>query len=365
MNKQPTITDKPNRTRISICIPAYNRPTELAELLESIAAQGEGPWDVVICEDHSPRGDEIESVVIRFAERNPWLHVSFERNARNLGYDANLRQLIERASGEFTMFVGDDDLLLPNSLWHTIDATSHPCVGVILRAWLSVDKSTGETLEEFRYFSNDRVFPASQQSAAALFRRSIFISGLTVRRDAAHALATADLDGTLLYQLYLVAELASNHDSYYVSIPTVTRREGGEHFFGSAAAEKFRFAPRELTVQHSLNFILGIFQVAEYSAKQMPDGKKFVQLVQKDFARYSYPMLDIQARRSSGLRFARYALELARMGMKRSAYFWLYFVALLFLGPRTCAWAVRAAKHLLGHTPNLGGSTGLPAKPRS
>jgi abequosyltransferase len=358
------IIAKPSRSLISICIPAYNRPTELADLLESIAAQGEGPWDVVICEDHSPRGDEIESVVSSFMVRNPWLRVSFERNSQNLGYDANLRQLIERANGEFTMFVGDDDLLLPNSLCHIINATGHPGVGVILRAWISIDKSSGETIEEFRYFSDDRVFPAAPQSAAALFRRSIFISGLTVRRDAAQALATPDIDGTLLYQLYLVAHLANNHDSYYVSTPTVTRREGGEHFFGSAAAEKSRFAPRELSEQHSLNFIRGIFQVAEYSAKQLPAGDEFIHLVQQDFARYSYPMLDIQARRISGLRFARYAGELARIGLKRSAFFWLYVIALLCLGPRVCAGAVRATKHVLGRTPNLGGSTGLPARPR-
>lgn len=358
------INTHPSRPQLSVCIPSYNRPTELVEVLESIAAQGEGPWDVVIFEDHSPRGDEIESVVSGFADRYPWLRVSFERNPQNLGYDGNLRRLIERADGEFTMFVGDDDVLLPGSLHHTVDATRHPGVGVILRAWRSADKFSGETIEEFRYFPDDRVFPASPQSAAALFRRSIFISGLTIRRDAALALATADIDGTLLYQLYLVARLACSHDSYYISIPTVTRRVGGEHFFGSAAAEKGRFAPRELTEQHSLNFICGIFQVAAYSAKQMPAGAEFEHLVQQDFARYSYPMLDIQARRISRLRLAHYAGELARIGLGRSGYFWLYSIALFCLGSRACAWAVRAVKHVLGRTPNLGGAVGVPAPPR-
>jgi glycosyltransferase involved in cell wall biosynthesis len=351
----------PHRPLISICIPAYNRPSELVEVLNSIAIQGEGPWDVVICEDHSPRGDEIELVVTEFAIQHPWLRLNFYRNLQNLGYDGNLRRLIERAEGEFTMFVGDDDLLLPGSLHQTVDATRYPGVGVILRAWRSSVKFTGEVIEEFFYFPDNRVFPASAESAAALFRRSIFISGLTIRRDAALALATAEIDGTLLYQLYLVGRIACSHNSYYISNPTVMRRVGGQHFFGSAAAEKGRFAPRELTVQHSLNFIRGIFHVAAYTAKHMPANAEFEQLVRQDFARYSYPMLDIQARRISRFRLAIYVGDLAHLGLWRSVYFWIYTISLFCLGPRLCAYTIRTIKHILGRTPNLGGAAGLPA----
>jgi glycosyltransferase involved in cell wall biosynthesis len=40
--------------RLSVCIPAYNRPAELRQLLESIAAQDYPHYEVVICEDASP-----------------------------------------------------------------------------------------------------------------------------------------------------------------------------------------------------------------------------------------------------------------------------------------------------------------------
>lgn len=345
--------------RLSVCIPAYNRPDELQEVLESIAGQGCGDWDVVVCEDHSPRAEEIEAVVVAFCARHPWLRVDFSRNATNLGYDGNLRRLIERATGVYVMFVGDDDILAVDSLVRTAEATRGRDLGVVLRAWTSSDKTSGRTIEEFRYFRDDRVFPASHQSAAALFRRAIFISGLTVHRKAALALSTSQIDGTLLYQLYLVARLASTNDSYYISVPTVTRRVGGEHFFGSSEVERGRFAPKQLTEQHSLTFVRGIFHVATFASRAMPDGQAFRDLVMQDFARYSYPMLEIQARRVSRLRFARYFRELARTGLGGSTYFWAYCVALLGFGPSACSWALRSAKRVLGRTPNLGGASGV------
>ena len=43
------------RNSFSICIPAYNRPEELRELLASIATEGPGDWEILVSEDHSPK----------------------------------------------------------------------------------------------------------------------------------------------------------------------------------------------------------------------------------------------------------------------------------------------------------------------
>ena len=351
-------TQFPIQPRLTVCIPAYNRPVELGEVLESIASQGVGDWDVVVCEDHSPHADEIQAVVDDFCARHPWLRLDFSRNPKNLGYDGNLRRLLERATGDYVMFVGDDDILVDGALDRTLEATRIGIFGVLLRAWTSIDKASGKITEEFRYFPEDRIFPASHESAAALFRRSIFISGLTFHREAAHALHTNQFDGTLLYQLHLVARIASFMNSYYISDPTAKRRVGGEHFFGSSEAERERFTPKQLTEQHSLTFVRGIFHVAEQVSREMRHGQTFLKLVMRDFGRYSYPLLDIQARQISRIRLARYARELARAGLGRSPYFWGYCLALLSVGPNACSWGIRAVKHLLGRTPNMGGSSG-------
>lgn len=43
------------KTTISICIPSYNRPQELARLLDSIDSNYSENVEVLICEDKSPK----------------------------------------------------------------------------------------------------------------------------------------------------------------------------------------------------------------------------------------------------------------------------------------------------------------------
>ena len=137
----------------------------------------------------------------QFAREHTKLAVRLLRTPSNLGYDANLRFLIDHAEGRYCVFMGDDDLWCAgalNQLRKAIDGL--PEVGVILRAWQTVSKATGELLDVHRYFPDDRVFKPGPGTVAAFFRRSIFLSGLTICTDAARRIETDKFDGTLLYQ---------------------------------------------------------------------------------------------------------------------------------------------------------------------
>ena len=90
--------------------------------------------------------------------------------------------------------MGDDDLWCAGALQELTKVTeANPEVGVILRAWQTISKDTGEVLDVHRYFAGDRVFKPGPETVAAFFRRSIFISGLVVRTDAARAIRTSEL----------------------------------------------------------------------------------------------------------------------------------------------------------------------------
>ena len=102
--------------RFSICIPAFNRPRELSELLDSIASEAPGDWEIVVSEDCSPKQAEIAEVVRKFAGEHELLHVRFLSTPTNLGYDGNLRFLIDHADGRFCVFMGDDDLWCAGAL---------------------------------------------------------------------------------------------------------------------------------------------------------------------------------------------------------------------------------------------------------
>lgn len=344
--------------RFSICILAFNRPQELSELLRSIASEPPGDWEIVVSEDCSPKGAEIAEVVEQFAKAHEALNIRFLKTPSNLGYDGNLRFLIDHAEGRHCIFMGDDDLWCAGALQRLIKVTeANPEVGVILRAWQTISKDTGEVLDVHRYFAGDCVFKPGPETVAAFFRRSIFISGLVVRADAARAIGTSSFDGTLLYQLHLVGNILMAAPGYYLSQMTAIRRAGGDHFFGSCASEHGRFVPRELTPDHSLNFVRGLFAVA--ASLESAYGSLVGRLIRSDIARYSYPLLAIQARTSTRSSFQNYAAALSELGLGRYLSFRLYRAALSLAGFRICDAFIEACKRMIGSTPVMSGARGI------
>src|SRR5437870_4748652 len=99
---------------LSICIPAYNRPRQLVELVRSVDCAPEDV-EIVICEDRSPKQAEIRDAIEAEARRSPY-RIRYSENAENLGYDGNIRHLIEAATGKYVLFMGDDDLFVPGAL---------------------------------------------------------------------------------------------------------------------------------------------------------------------------------------------------------------------------------------------------------
>lgn len=344
--------------KLSVCIAAYNRPKELLQVLESLAVQSGGDWNVVISEDKSPLGDEIERAAGSFSRQHPLMNLLYSSNEKNLGYDGNLRRLLDKADGEYCLFMSDDDLLVPGSLERIIAAISRSNIGFVSRAWKSIHKNTGKTLEEHRYFSKDRFFPSGIDSITTLYRRSVFISGLTVHRETARKCHTDRFDGTLLYQVYLLGRILMEMNGYYISDIIAVRRVGGDHYFGSSEIERGRFKPRQLLPDHSLLFIKGLFDIARVLDLEFCPG--VFDMIRKDLGRYSYSMLEIQARNIKGIAFSNYANQLAKLGLGNNIILWIYYYLLRILGPNVCNNIIRSTKRLLGHTPNLSGRAGIP-----
>ncbi|MFZ5525759.1 MAG: glycosyltransferase family 2 protein [Pseudomonadota bacterium] len=341
---------------LTVAIPAYNRPRELLETLQSIAPElGTHEAEILVCEDRSPQATQIAESVRQFQNAHPHLRVTFSHNAANLGYDGNLRRLLELAKGDHVMFFGDDDLAVPGGIGKLITHLQQHSSAVVLRAWSSFDTHTGKQTDTHHYFPGSMSFSPGVETAANFFRKCVFISGLTVNRAAALALHTDRFDGTLLYQLYLAGELLQGQEGYYLNEVIATRRSGGEHFFGSAEAEKAHFSPKQTTPQHSLKFVSGLFRIASDIDSRHPG---FKALVTQDVGRYAYPLMSIQAPHLSKVGFIRYCLALSRLGPGREPLFWVYMTGLLVLGTRVCDAGIAGLKRLLGSTPRLSGKAG-------
>ena len=339
---------------ITVAIPAYNRPQELEMLLGTILDQDFADFDVLVVEDCSPRRDEIRVVVERAAARRPDCRVRFHGNERNLGFDGNVRRVLELSEGEFTLFMGDDDLLRPGALRRLGDVIEkNRNLGVILRAYEQVDFETGRRIEVFRYFPEDRMFPPGPPTMRTFFRRCVSIAGYTIHTASAQRFATEKLDGTLLYQLYVGTRVVQERKGYFVSdILTAMRKdERQRHFFGSASAEKGLFAPGELTPEHSVQFMKGMVRVAQELESDTHAG--VLDAIMKDLSNYSYAYLRLHAQ--DRRKFVGYVKDLQALGLGRTPLFWGYSAALLALPTPVLDGGIRLLKRTLRSTPLFGG----------
>jgi len=339
------------RALLSICIPSYNRPRQLIELLQSVDCDPQHV-EIVVCEDHSPQRAEIGSAVESFVARSRYRLRYFE-NTENLGYDGNIRRLVELATGRFVLFMGDDDLFVPGALNKYLDFLRlHEDKKYILRSYLAVHP--GGRVEQFKYLPASVVLEPGEKSVAWLFKRSVTICGFTISRDAAFRAATAELDGTLLYQLYLMAEVCLINESVFCDFPVaqaVQSFRDDKPNFGAAAAERSRFTPGTVSLDNSINFTKAYFEVTEFLDRR--HGTRLTDSVRTDLSKYSYPFLSIQRKRGIG-EFLRYAKRLEKeVSFGCTPYFFVYKWALALLGERVCDGIIVRIKNAVGHTPNF------------
>lgn len=336
---------------ISVCIPAYNRASVLPALLDSVVTQEYPHFEIVVCEDQSPERIQIREIVTRYQAAHPGL-VQYHENEANLGYDGNLRRLVERATGRYCLFMGNDDLMCRGALSAVASAVErYPDVGVVLRSYAMFDGAPENVTQEFRYFSRETFFPAGAGTISTVFRRSVVISGMVVHREQAMRYATDRFDGSLLYQLYLVARILTAMNAVYLPTILVLYREGGIPDFGNSEKERGKFVPQEHTPESSLHFMQCMLDIARYVEEQ--HGIRIYRPILKDIGNYSYPVLTIQA--DKPLRaFLRYAYGLAVMGFGRSAMFYVYVILLTLFSPPTIGRVIGYIKKRLGYTPLLG-----------
>ena len=338
-----------NEPFLSICIPSYNRPDTLYRLLKSIDVSPAG-IEVVIAEDKAPKRDEVREAVQKF-KRETELDVLYHENSENLGYDANIRECISVAHGKWVMYMGDDDVFIPGKLSEYISfLKEHDELGYVLRSYKKRLLDGKE--ETFRYYDEKKFFDPGADAYVSLFRKSVFISGFCFKRELALKNITDIFDGTLLYQLYIQAEICMNYPSAYYDEPFTMSIDDVSTvpYFGSSARERNLYTAGTVTVDNSVNFIRGFFKITEFMDQKY--GLDSTSSVRDDMSRYSYPILSIQ-RKKGRREFKKYALELRGLGLDSTKYFRIYYKLLYVFGEGFCDFGIRMIKKIMGRTPKL------------
>ena len=144
--------------RLSVGIPAYDRPAELERAARSALAQDVGDLEVIVSDDASP-DPEVARVGERLAREDP--RVRFTRQPRNLGHAGNYRWVLEAARGEHFMWLSDDDWLDPAYARRCLEALDAG-PGLVLVAGLARYYRDGEHVVDERPIDLTSARPAER-----------------------------------------------------------------------------------------------------------------------------------------------------------------------------------------------------------
>jgi O-antigen biosynthesis alpha-1,2-rahmnosyltransferase len=338
------------RKLFSVCIPAYNRVHHLAPLLQSILTQGFRDFEVVICEDRSPERAKIATIVREFQSRYPGVLQYFE-NSENLGYDGNVRNLVEKASGKFCFFMGNDDIMCSGALENVASVIRrYPKVGLVLKSYGWFDETPDRVNQEIRWFNEEKEFPPGISAIRFAFRRSGVLAGYIVHRDTAAEVATAKFDGTLYYQMHLTANVLI-HKSAVCTPKVLILCRNGQPDFGHSEKEKGKYLPGRYTPQARLNMISGALSIIR-DLKETK-GIDVVEDVIHDYANYFYPYIWDQLNLPLG-EFYRLYRGYGRMGFAKYPLFHVYFVLAYMLGQKRFDALTAVVRKRLGRSPRFG-----------
>lgn len=342
---------KSHRPFFSICIPAYNRAQHLKPLLDSIFSQSYKSFEIVVCEDMSREREQIESIVSEYSNAHPG-KVRYFNNEINLGYDANIRNLVEKAQGEYCFFMGNDDLMCPGAMEHVHDLISrHENVGMVLKSYAWFDGVPDAINQEVRYFTDERFFSAGKEAISVCFRRAGVISGYIIHRDSAYSAATSEFDGSLYYQMLLTASVLAKRNAVFTPMVLVHCRNGEPPEFGNSGAEKGKYTPGQYTPTARLNMIGGAVSIARTVANRT--GIDFSDNVIRDYANYFYPYIKDQLNLPV-VEFLKLYINFSKMGFWKFPLFHVYFLVAYALGETRFDALTRVVRKKLGRSPNFG-----------
>ena len=162
---------------ISVCIPVFNGEQYIRESVESVLAQTEERFELLVVDNCST--DRTAEILTEYDDPR----IKAFKNDRNLGLFGNFNRCIELAGGEYIVILPHDDFMLPTFLETFSRAlTSDRKIGLAYSSYFQVN-AEGERIKfmltdtESRVMSGDEAFRKFIRTCpiqCAMVRRNIF-----------------------------------------------------------------------------------------------------------------------------------------------------------------------------------------------
>lgn len=153
------MSDEKPSTPLSICIPTFNRPSQLRALLEVLLPQA-AQWEVDVLILDNASSEPVSVIMESFPEFRGLVKVV--RHPHNIGANANIARCFELCATEWMWLLGDDDLPCPEALEMVLLAIKKVDPRCCMINWRSSLYPAGEScsvdrLEDLKTFCADRL----------------------------------------------------------------------------------------------------------------------------------------------------------------------------------------------------------------
>ena len=121
---------------VSVIVPVRNRRALLRRLLDALAAQTFGDFELIVSDNAS--SDGTEALVRSYRDER----IRYVKHERNMGAVSNFNRCMAMSRGRYVTVVNDDDVMLAENLLLKVHALNeHPNVGFVYSGYQVVDAS--------------------------------------------------------------------------------------------------------------------------------------------------------------------------------------------------------------------------------
>jgi len=211
-------TNNDVRTRVSVVIPTRDRSALLGEALTSVRAL-EGPdldFEIIVAND----GSSDDSAATASAFGATVIDVSPPGSARGRKTPAARNVGLRAATGEFVVFLDDDDLWLPAHIRpHLALLRSRPDMAMAVGQVICTDETRTPTTEPWPDFAD------GEDGFTALFRHTIQIGAFVTRTSVRESVGYFDESLPAGYDADWTFRVAGAHALGCLKIPTILFRQ--------------------------------------------------------------------------------------------------------------------------------------------
>jgi glycosyltransferase involved in cell wall biosynthesis len=231
--------------KISLCVTSYNRPDTLRQLINSYLRQNYPNKELVISDD-TPN-NSIEKLIAEFRNEKT---IKYFHNQPGLGFSKNLLKSIERATGDYLILLGDDDVFFSKSVLSDYVKVfeENPSVGFVYAN--QVRFSNAMKIEYIANFSlKNKLFKNGKEAMENMWFKSIFIGGIGIRNS--KDIVNYYPKKTILHpQVELIGNIIVKKDAYIIAKNYIGFRSHDDQIiFRALKDKKIRQEGEHVTVE--------------------------------------------------------------------------------------------------------------------